>query len=434
MEAASPNIYLRCPTEPRTTKQLLESPLHTKQLPSSTSKKRQLKRPLPAPTINVTKCANLMGPMSNTLYSEPRRTKELLQSPIHTNVRSASASKYPVTSVSKPTEFVMPHKENGRLPRRKLDFNKDAMKKIEDRILAYVKQITAFNSISQRGIQKMNVNELVRILSHLLAFTGVRLKPLDKENYIEQTIHAMQLLKYPHKINKSFLLVPSASAHHLMLILDFLLDFAPMGNEVFMCDFDFRKNTQITSDTQDELSSAKDIATLQQDLQNTEMELAEQVQLTNSIENQLRLVFEEEAGLQRQLELHQQQLYALSQQSSQLDQGMGCMCIEIWRRNNCKKELQNCLCQQKSGYQAYAHILDVYNNSLRDHCTQLEEHAERTRKRLKNNIEAFNVLMRDLCLPNLQGDDIQSSLELPLSPTLTEIQERQLKLKQLQWN
>ncbi|EDW64367.2 kinetochore and Eb1-associated basic protein [Drosophila virilis] len=434
MEAASPNIYLRCLTVPRTTQELLESPLHAKQLPNSTSKKRQLTRHLPAPTINITKCANLMGPISKTLYSEPRRTRELLQSPLHTNVRSASASKCPGTSVSKSNEFLMPHRENGRLPRRRLDFNKDAMMKMEARFLAYIEQIAAFNSISKRGILKMNVNELVRILSHLLAFTGVRLQPLGKENYIEQTIKAMQLLKYPHKINKSCLLVPSASAHHLMLILDFLLDLAPTGNEVFICDFDFRKSTHSTSVTLDELSSVKDIVTLQQDLQSTEMELAEQAQLTNSIEQQLRLVLEEEADLQSQLNLQQQQLYALSKESAQLDQRMGCMCIEIWRKNNSKKELQNCLSQQNSSYQAYAQILDVCNNSLREHCTQLEEHAEWTRKHLKNNIEAFNAVMRILCLHNPRGDDMQSSLELPLAPTLTQIQERRRKLKELQRN
>lgn len=210
---------------PRRTAEMLQSPLHrdmrsayikldieSKNMHSEKrnySEARRIKELIQSPWNRDT-CSSsklLYKESEKSTHSEPRRIKELLQSPFH---REEASQIFPV--------------------RRKLEFDKLTIDQILNRITNYLQQKPAFQGISKRNLQQMGVQDFINIISHLLSYTEIKLKSLDKSNYIEQTIYAMQQLNYPHKVLKSWLLMPSASFQHIVRLLDFLMDFVPAKN------------------------------------------------------------------------------------------------------------------------------------------------------------------------------------------------------------
>lgn len=352
---------------------------------------------------------------------QPRSTKELKQSPLHLKAVHPNPK-----SVSKSAESHSPNsprREYGRTTGRKLDLNKDFLIKIENRIVSYLRRLKDFQTILKPGLDKLGLNDFVRILSHFLTFTGVRLKPFDKENKIEQTIVAMRQLQYPYKLNKSWMLVPSASIQNVLLLFDFLLDFAPQANE--SCDLNDEKLMNLHEIKQCEESNVQ----LKQELMDVESQLLAQVQTNDSISQQLRHELGTEAELQAQLKGKKEQLHALLEQTAQHEQNMGRLCLEIWRSKKQLKEFKHRLTQECCSYQAYGHILEESNNQLRLRCSQVQELVERTRQNLKITIEDFNVYVRH-CY-NHFGNKILTWVISPLAPTLSQIQSTQRQLNQL---
>ncbi|XP_030245483.1 uncharacterized protein LOC115564863, partial [Drosophila navojoa] len=390
----SPPNHFGCFTEPRRIEELLKSPLHFKEVANCPSKS-----------------LNAFGSRWKGICMQPRSTKELKQSPLHLvpkHVLPRSASKSHL-------------KECGRPSGRKLDFTKEILNQMESRIVSYLKSLKDFQTIVQSGLQKVSLNDYMRILSHLLTFTGIRLKPLDRDNQIEQSILAMRQLKYPYRVNKSWMLVPSSSFQNVLLLFDFLLDFAPQTDE----SFDLQVGGLIAFN-KNELSDRSDVR-LKQELVDIESQLLGQAQENDSISQQLDHKLQFKAEIQAELNGEQEKLNALLQKSAKHELNMGRLCLQIWRSEKQRKELKNRLSQELSSHQAYSHILEESNNRRLLHCIKAQELSERTCKELKNKIGTFNFHMRQLY--NIFGNHF-NWLELPSAPTLPEIRNRQLQLKQ----
>lgn len=432
-EVARKNLYL----EPRRTTEMLQSPLHAKSRPFA-------------------------SPVPSGLHSEPRRTKEMLQSPLHRNVRTALTTKRCENSKEPLTPH---HTEKTRNVRRNLQFNEQAVEKITARIVNYLKENVAFQAIIKRGIQHLCVEDFKNIVTHLLKFTGVPLKLLNKTNYIDITIQAMEQLGYPSKVRKSWLLMPSASLQHIMQIFDFLLDFVPNQEEQQEFPFDFKTE----SDKELYLSIAKEYEKKQhknavfseqelqllgvnplppeqeghiEELHEEQLESESESDDFEHLEQKMQQLRVEELRLQSELTQSEKEFESIKQKSAQYEQKMGKLCTELWRKGNELKDLK----QQRDASQiiTYSQLLEVRNmrhNEMKVHCRQLNELLERTHnqrlilKRSRNdlleNVEAFDVFVRDLYYSSVLGKYCPSSLELPLSPTLDQIKERQEKLKEL---
>ncbi|XP_017859132.1 PREDICTED: uncharacterized protein LOC108611161 [Drosophila arizonae] len=388
----SPRKHFECFTEPRRIEELLKSPLHFKEVANCPSKS-----------------LNAVGSASKGICMQPRSTKELKQSPLH-----LVSKQLQTRSASKSTDFLSPYthpKECGRPFGRKLDFTKEILMQMETRIVSYLRNLKDFQTMVKPGLQKVSLNDFMHILSHLIRFTGIRLKPFDRDNQIEQSILAMRQLKYPYKVNKSWMLVPSASFQNVLLMFDFLLDFAPQANESLA----FNKN---------ELSDETDMR-LKQELMDIESQLLEQAQANHSISQQLDHKLRFEAEIQAQLNGAQEKLNALNQKSAKHELNMGRLCLQIWRSEKQREELKNRLSQEFSSYQAYGHILEEFNNQRLLHCIKAQELSERTSKELQSKFGNFN-----LHLHKIFGNHF-NWFKLPLAPTLSEIRTTQLQLKQL---
>ncbi|XP_032592037.2 uncharacterized protein LOC116805258 isoform X2 [Drosophila grimshawi] len=217
----------------------------------STSNKNQLRLPMPPPRITTDEDFDLLDSLAKNSRGEPRRIEELLKSPLHCastkNIRSVPAT----SKIPSATALVC-------VPRRKLDFGKKTVRKDGERTLNYLKQIPDFRMILKRGLHTMNVDDFVGITNHLLSLAGSQLK-LNKDNYIEQTICAMQLIKYPFKISQSVLRIPSLYFRSVIRIFDFLLEIATAENEL------------VFKDTQSELRDDSFDATPKQELDSVKL-------------------------------------------------------------------------------------------------------------------------------------------------------------------
>ncbi|KAH8377536.1 hypothetical protein KR093_005816 [Drosophila rubida] len=229
VESISDNLY----SEPRRIKELLQSPLHKDMRAQMLGKKAQSHKKLSQPVEKKehvqTPCEHSIKPITN-IYSEPRRIKELLQSPLHKDMRATMLSRATKSIYSEPRRtkelLYAQNQENVTLPvRRKLQFNKLEIDSRFQRILSYLQ--TVFKSVSKRDLQQLGVQNFIIIMQHLLPLTGVAFKPLNQCNYIEQTLGVMKQLKYPHKIMRSALLMPSASLTQVLQLLDFLIELSP---------------------------------------------------------------------------------------------------------------------------------------------------------------------------------------------------------------
>ncbi|XP_034473303.1 kinetochore and Eb1-associated basic protein [Drosophila innubila] len=250
LENVSNNIY----SEPRRTKEMMKSPLHrlnpVEESINRHSKPHLVKKLFKSPLHSASSSTSIMlqekskshhekdlqqslihidsskpsGESKNT-YSQPRRIRELLLSPMPRDGLLKKSSQC-VNSKSE-LQHSKCHKDV-RPVGHKLQFREQSMNTVLERIANYFQQITAFQEISQRKIQQMGVQDFINIIGHLLANTGTLSKPLDKSNYIVQTINAMEQLNYPHKVRKSWLLMPCASLQHVLEMLNFLTDLLPM--------------------------------------------------------------------------------------------------------------------------------------------------------------------------------------------------------------
>lgn len=462
-DSISKNLHLNLPNQPATGSAVLV-PTTSEMCEFVTknlySKPRRTKEMLQSPL--QTKSQKFVSPVSSSLYSEPRRTNEMLQSPLHRSALTALNTKRCENS----KELLTPQRtEKSRTVRRNLQYNEQAPAKITERVVNYLKETVAFQAIIKRGIQHLCVQDYKNIITHLLTFTGVPLKPLEKCNYIDITIQAMEQLGYPIKVRKSWLLMPSASLQHVMQIFDFLLDFVPIEEEQQEFAFDFQMesdnklyvsigkeykkqqhNNAVFSEQELNLLGVNPLPPEQEaqieDLHEQQLEYESESDDFEHLEQRIQQLRVEELRLQSELTETEKELQSIKQNAAQHEQTMGKHCTALWRKGNVLKELK----QQRDASQiiTYSQLLEVRNkrhNEMKVHCRQLNELLERThnqllilkrtRSDLLENVEAFNVFVRDLYYSCVLGKYCPSSLELPLSPTLDQIEERQQKLKEL---
>ncbi|XP_016975095.1 involucrin [Drosophila rhopaloa] len=78
------------------------------------------------------------------------------------------------------------------------------------------------------GLRHMTIKQFVAILNYLFQHIW-RNKVTVGQNHVEDITSAMQKLQYPYQVNKSWLVSPTTqhSFGHVIVLLDFLMDFAP---------------------------------------------------------------------------------------------------------------------------------------------------------------------------------------------------------------
>ncbi|XP_051858332.1 uncharacterized protein LOC127565138 [Drosophila albomicans] len=240
LESNSKNIYL----EPRRIKELLQSPLHkdmraqmlgkgTKNSHKEVQSHKKVLQSVESKENVKTPSSHVIKPISN-IYSEPRRIKELLQSPLHKDMRAMmlpqpSKSIYSEPRRTKELLYAQNQGNEAYSARRKLQFNKQQGDLRFQRILSYLRSV--FKSVSTRDLQNLGVQNFIIIMKHLLETAEVVVVPLNQSNYIEQIFKAMEQLNYPHKIMRSALLMPSASLTQVLQLLDFLIEMVTKKNE-----------------------------------------------------------------------------------------------------------------------------------------------------------------------------------------------------------
>ncbi|XP_060655702.1 uncharacterized protein LOC132790949 [Drosophila nasuta] len=239
-ESNSKNIY----SEPRRNKELLQSPLHkdmraqmlgkgTKNSHKEVQNHKKVLQSVESKENVKTPSSHVIKPISN-IYSEPRRIKELLQSPLHKDMRARmlpqpSKSIYSEPRRTKELLYAQNQGNEAYSARRKLQFNKQQGDLRFQRILSYLRSV--FKSVSTRDLQNLGVQNFIIIMKHLLETAEVVVVPLNQSNYIEQIFKAMEQLNYPHKIMRSVLLMPSASLTQVLQLLDFLIEMVSKKNE-----------------------------------------------------------------------------------------------------------------------------------------------------------------------------------------------------------
>ncbi|KAI8034330.1 uncharacterized protein LOC128264614 [Drosophila gunungcola] len=97
------------------------------------------------------------------------------------------------------------------------------------------------------GLRHMTIKQFVAILNFLFQHIW-RNKVTVGQNHVEDITSAMQKLQYPNQVNKSWLVSPTTqhSFGHVIVLLDFLMDFAPplrAGDEPFE-EFPFMETTE----------------------------------------------------------------------------------------------------------------------------------------------------------------------------------------------
>ncbi|XP_016949315.1 myosin-11 [Drosophila biarmipes] len=94
------------------------------------------------------------------------------------------------------------------------------------------------------GLRHMTIKQFVAILNFLFHHIW-RNKVTVGQNHVEDITSAMQKLQYPYQVNKSWLVSPTTSHSfgHVIVLLDFLMDFVPSSEESFL-DFPFTETTE----------------------------------------------------------------------------------------------------------------------------------------------------------------------------------------------
>ncbi|XP_017055570.1 bromodomain-containing protein DDB_G0280777 [Drosophila ficusphila] len=97
------------------------------------------------------------------------------------------------------------------------------------------------------GLRHMTIKQFVAILNFL--FHNIwRNRPTVGQNHVEDITSAMQKLQYPYQVNKSWLVSPTTqhSFGHVIVLLDFLMDFAPplSSSDELEEEFPFMETTE----------------------------------------------------------------------------------------------------------------------------------------------------------------------------------------------
>ncbi|KRF98301.1 uncharacterized protein Dwil_GK28221 [Drosophila willistoni] len=120
--------------------------------------------------------------------------------------------------------------------------------------------------------------DFLSILNHTLPWSGAIARDfrLDKSSYVSETVKALERLKYPHKVSKTYLKMPG-TRHGLNAtidIIEFLVDFGLVGNmsKIYkLSNNETEATSQLHSDEKVKLDSdqlMKNIENLQNVIQN----------------------------------------------------------------------------------------------------------------------------------------------------------------------
>ncbi|XP_026844356.1 kinetochore and Eb1-associated basic protein isoform X2 [Drosophila persimilis] len=389
----------------------------------------------------------------------------------------------PSIGFSYPKQQLLPHTSTSASPyitklgitKRRLEFRHDQGKESVGpklkRLTAYLQhELEGWGSSTEQRLRQMTIADFVSIVRHLLPLSGATVGSMSKACYAEQLIEALQQLKYPKKVNRTWLLMPGTQhvIGHVLDLLDFLLDFAVGTKRDAICVFPFvgdslddektfvliardyhlwqgeENSLQLEQHKRNELlrecCNSNDIAALQQELEALELELKEELKL-NTVTDQQQLV--QKDRLQQELTNCQDELKSLLAESSDYERKFSHLCTETWRKKKVLQSLQDRVRSQRCSYQDYARLLDlqaersdelqVYRRRQQDIFERLsiaKLRWKRSRRNLMNSIEAFNVKMRNIEYSLVFKGSCPKSLQLPLYPSMEEIQERLEKLKQ----
>ncbi|XP_022225321.2 kinetochore and Eb1-associated basic protein [Drosophila obscura] len=467
---------MRCPriafipcSEPVRTKELLERwrrmderESRSSRRPASATRIGRQNHKSPIPGINTNR---LLVPSIGFSYPKQQQQQQLFP---HT---SASASR---------AERETPHITKLGITKRRLEFRhvqgKESMGPKLERLAAYLQQeLEGWGSSTKQRLRQMTIADFVSIVRHLLPHSGVAAGSMSNVCYAEPLMDALQQLKYPKKVNRSWLLMPGTQhvIAHVLDLLDFLLDFAVVATKrgVSICDFPFvgdssldektfvlmardyqlwqgaEKSLQLEQQKRNELlkecCNSDDIVALQQELEALQLE-PKQLELSNVKEQQQQQQLEQRHSLQQELTNCQDKLKSLLDESSDYERRFSHLCTDTWRKKQMLHSLQQRVRSQRCSYQKYARLLDlqvercdelqVYRRRQQDIAERLsiaKLRWQRTRKHLMDSIEAYNVHMRNFEYSLVFKGSYPRSLQLPLYPSMVEIQERQEKLRQL---
>ncbi|XP_030383143.1 kinetochore and Eb1-associated basic protein [Scaptodrosophila lebanonensis] len=340
-------------------------------------------------------------------------------------------------------------------PQRDTQWIQDTTERIE----AYLKQLGIRQTLFHGSLRQMSTKQFVAVVNHFLRCAGCTQIALDKGNHIESLLVALRQLRYPHKVNRSWLLTPTVTHcfGYVLMMLDFLMDFAPPPEADSQAEFAF------TEDTLDEFIFGKAVKLFPIyqanksklcDILDQDSELAEMK--SKSLE--LKQLKAEESGLDADI-------MSRSKELQQLREKLKTLQTELLQ---CKYLLQAGSVKCKGS----EHLLKTKDNILQSTCSEPEyqkqevaqpttcsleklyqlkdelqmcrrvrqelcerDHLQklqlrRARKELLTSIEAFNVRMRDLIYSSRWRVSSSLQLELPIHPTREDVAQRH-KLLQL---
>ncbi|SPP79307.1 kinetochore and Eb1-associated basic protein isoform X2 [Drosophila guanche] len=425
------------------------------------------KSPIPGTAAN-----RLLVPSIGFSYPKQQHQQQLFP---HTSA-SASASR---------AERETPHITKLGITKRRLEFRhvqgKESMGSKLERLTAYLQQEmegwgSSSSSSTERRLRQMTIADFVSIVRHLLPHSGVAAGSLSKACYAEQLMDALQQLKYPKKVNRSWLLMPGTQhvIGHVLDLLDFLLDFAVTATTrgEATCEFPFVADSSLDeksfvlmakdyhrwqaaenslqleqqkcNELLKECCNSNDIIALQQELESLQLE-PNQLELSTVQDQKLQQQqLEQRDSLQQELTNCQDKLKSVLAESLAYEGRFSHLCTETWRQKQILQSLQDRVRSQRCSYQEYARLLDlhaercdelqVYRRRQQDIAERLsiaKLRWKRSRKHLMDSIEAYNVHMRDFEYSLAFKGSCPKSLQLPLYPTLEETQERRERLQQL---
>ncbi|XP_034668545.1 kinetochore and Eb1-associated basic protein isoform X2 [Drosophila subobscura] len=418
------------------------------------------KSPIPGTAAN-----RLLVPSIGFSYPKQQHQQQLFP---HT---SASASR---------AETETPHITKLGITKRRLEFRhvqgKESMGPKLERLTAYLQQeMEGWGSSTERRLRQMTIADFVSIVRHLLPHSGVAAGSLSKACYAEQLMDALQQLKYPKKVNRSWLLMPGTQhvIAHVLDLLDFLLDFAVTATTrgESICEFPFVADSSLDeksfvlmakeyhrwqasenslqleqqqfNELLKECGNSNDIIALQQELESLQLEPKQLELSTVQDQQQLQQQLEQRDSLQQELTNCQEKLESVLAESLAYEGRFSHLCTETWRQKQMLQSPQDRVRSQRCSYQEYARLLDLHAercDELQVYRRRQQDIAERrsiaklrwkrSRKHLMDSIEAYNVHMRDFEYSLAFKATFPKSLQLPLYPTTEEIQERRERLQQ----
>ncbi|XP_020807611.1 kinetochore protein NDC80 homolog [Drosophila serrata] len=171
------------------------------------------------PTPKSTKTSNLrpsQSRISQPLCLERDRASQMIGTPNHNHRRPM------FSSVERPVALHSDKKWVAERSQQIFEYLRDVSSNPTHSL-----DISRINSLRQ-----MTIKEFVGIINHFFhQIFGNRVTV--GQNHVEDIIGAMQRLNYPHQMGKSWLMSPTTqhSFGHVIVLLDFLIDFAPSSEE-----------------------------------------------------------------------------------------------------------------------------------------------------------------------------------------------------------